>query len=101
MEIDAEVKRIVDECYAEVEQLLTEKKELITALAERLLEKESINLPEIIEVIGARPFENSPAIKNYLSEMNERKEKEEAKAEAEKEAAAAVADTEEAESTET
>lgn len=73
-------------------------------MAERLLEKESINLPEIIEVIGERPFENSPAIKNYLFEMRERivkEEAEKAQKEAEEEAAAAVPDTEQTESTET
>jgi len=70
--IDEEVKRIVDNCYKEVEQLLEEKKELIEALAERLLDKESINLPEIIEVIGDRPFEMKESIRNYLNEMKER-----------------------------
>jgi len=39
------VKKLVDECYVEVFNLLTEKRELIENLAECLLEKESINLP--------------------------------------------------------
>ena len=51
-------------------------------LAERLLEKESINLPEIIEVIGDRPFHMKESIRNYLNEMKEREA-----AEAEKKAA--------------
>lgn len=60
---------------------------IVHRLAERLLEKESINLPEIIEVIGDRPFEMKESIKNYLNEMRERQEQEaaEAAAEADKE----------------
>jgi hypothetical protein len=44
----------------------------VCRLAERLLDKESINLPEIIEVIGDRPFEMKESIRNYLNEMKER-----------------------------
>lgn len=72
--IDHEIKKIVDDCYEDVVNLLTERKELVEKLAERLLEKESINLPEIIEVIGDRPFEMKESIKNYLAEMRERQE---------------------------
>lgn len=43
--IDNEVKRLVDECYSEIEELLTSKKESVEALALELLEKETINLP--------------------------------------------------------
>ncbi len=48
------------------------KNHLVCRLAERLLDKESINLPEIIEVIGDRPFEMKESIRNYLNEMKER-----------------------------
>lgn len=37
-----------------------------------MLEKESINLPEIISVIGDRPFEMKESIRNYLNEMKTR-----------------------------
>jgi len=43
--IDTEVRRLVDECYSEIEELLRSKKESIEALALELLEKETINLP--------------------------------------------------------
>ena len=58
------------------------------SLAERLLDKESINLPEIISVIGDRPFPMKESIKNYLSEMRAR-EQNEAKKKEEEDAAAA------------
>lgn len=44
-EIDLEVRKLVDKCYQETRDLLTEKKHLIEALAEKLLAEESINLP--------------------------------------------------------
>ena len=44
-EIDFEVKKLVDECYAEVKELLESKRDLIQGLAEELLVHESINLP--------------------------------------------------------
>jgi len=71
-EIDMETKRIVDECYANVKNLLTEKKHLIEALAEELLEKESINLPQIINIIGERPFPMKESLREYLTELTDR-----------------------------
>ncbi len=74
--IDEEVKRLVNQCYQEVEELLESKRDLITNLAERLLEKESISLPQIIEVLGDRPFEMKQSIKDYLSEIVSRQAQE-------------------------
>ena len=72
-EIDNEVRKLVDQCYAEVKDLLESKRELIAALAELLLEKESINLPQIMEVLGDRPFPLKESIKEYLAELEKRK----------------------------
>lgn len=65
-EIDQEVKKIVDECYQRTFDLLESKREKIEALAEELLDKESINLPVIIKVLGDRPFELKESVKEYL-----------------------------------
>ena len=46
-EIDEEIRRIVKEQYKITLDMLTEKKHLIEALADKLLEKETINLPDI------------------------------------------------------
>lgn len=69
-----------------MEELLESKRDLITNLAERLLEKESISLPQIIEVLGDRPFEMKQSIKDYLSEMLSRQAQEAQQAEADKQA---------------
>lgn len=44
--IDKEVKRIVDECYAEAKKMLEENVEILHKCAERLLEKERIDRAE-------------------------------------------------------
>jgi spore coat polysaccharide biosynthesis protein SpsF (cytidylyltransferase family) len=45
-------------------------------LAEELLAKESIGLPDIIRILGDRPFPMKESVREYLQEMMERKEKE-------------------------
>ncbi|MEJ5082730.1 MULTISPECIES: ATP-dependent zinc metalloprotease FtsH [unclassified Ochrobactrum] len=54
--IDAEVRRLVDEAYAEATRILTEKREDWIALAEGLLEYETLSGDEIKELIaGNKP----------------------------------------------
>ena len=43
-------------------------------LAELLLEKESINLPMIMKVLGERPFPMKESLKEYLTELEARQE---------------------------
>jgi AFG3 family protein len=70
--IDEEIKKIIDECYASTRELLESKRELIGNLAEKLLEKEVVTLPDIIEVLGPRPFPMKESLKEYLEEITER-----------------------------
>jgi len=42
-------------------------------LAERLLANETLSLPDIVEIMGPRPFPMKETLKDYLEEMNERK----------------------------
>ena len=46
-----------------------------------LLDKESINLPQIMKILGDRPYPLKESIKEYLEELEKRKEEEEKKAE--------------------
>lgn len=75
-EIDTEVKKLVDDCYQQTKALLESKRELIASLAELLLEKESINLPEIMKVLGDRPYPLKESIREYLEELERRKAEE-------------------------
>lgn len=48
------------------------KKDKIEALAVRLLEKETLALPDIVEILGPRPFPLKASILEYLEELKER-----------------------------
>ena len=45
-------------------------------LAEELLAKESINLPQIIKVLGDRPFPMKESLREYLQELETRQRQE-------------------------
>jgi AFG3 family protein len=64
--IDAEVRKIVDECYARTLQLLAEKQGALKSLAEVLLQKETINSHDLVEVLGQRPFPVNEGLRQYL-----------------------------------
>ncbi len=51
-EIDSEVRRIVEEAYAEVKELLLRKRDKLEALAQRLLQKEVVEHDELAELLG-------------------------------------------------
>ena len=54
--LDEEVRRITDECYAEAQRLLRENRARLDAIVELLLEKESLDEPEIYAAAGiSRP----------------------------------------------
>lgn len=56
--IDKEVKALIEEAYGRTKQLLTEKREELTIVANELLEKEIIFQQDLERLIGKRPFEN-------------------------------------------
>ena len=74
--IDEEVRKIALDCYERTKEILVEKKDLIEALAEELLAKETISLPDIIRILGDRPYGLKENVKEYLEELKEREEKE-------------------------
>ncbi|HTM68181.1 MAG TPA: ATP-dependent zinc metalloprotease FtsH [Candidatus Binatia bacterium] len=53
--IDREIKKLTSTCYDDVKRMLTEKKELLLALAAALREKESLGAAEIEAILGPRP----------------------------------------------
>jgi cell division protease FtsH len=53
--IDAEVRRIVEECHEEADRLLAEHRDRLVALATALLEQESLDEEQILEVTGLAP----------------------------------------------
>jgi cell division protease FtsH len=60
-EIDDEVKRMVTEAYGRAKKLLTENRDKLELLARALLERETLNAPEIDRIIGMEA-ESAPAV---------------------------------------
>jgi cell division protease FtsH len=54
-QIDAEVKKIIDETYERVKELLTSKKEKLADLAHLLLEKEVVEMEELKKLLQLEP----------------------------------------------
>jgi AFG3 family protein len=88
--IDDEISRVINECYSKSKTLLAEKREIIEKLAEELLQRETLSLPEIVDILGPRPFPLKESLNDYLQELRDRQQvenemkEEEEKAEAEK-----------------
>ncbi|MEO8744126.1 MAG: AAA family ATPase, partial [Candidatus Dormiibacterota bacterium] len=53
-DVDTEVKRIADECFAEALRLLTEHRPQLNALAHALLKDDTLNEDQILSVTGIR-----------------------------------------------
>lgn len=65
--IDLEVKRFIDEAYAECKKLLTEKLDLVDKVAEEVFKKEVLTREDMIRLVGPRPFaEKNDAFDKYL-----------------------------------
>jgi cell division protease FtsH len=60
--IDAEVRRVLDESYADALRLLGQRRHELDGLAEALLEHESLDEQEILQVTGLRPEKRSGAL---------------------------------------
>merc|ERR1740124_393286 len=55
--VDEEVRAIANAAYERTRALLTEKKELMAAVAKLLLEKEVIHKADVEAILGKRPFD--------------------------------------------
>lgn len=67
-EIDEECKRIIDKCTVKCTEMINIHKDKIEKLSTILLEKETIDLKIITEVLGPRPFPPKASFKAYLEE---------------------------------
>jgi cell division protease FtsH len=58
--IDAEIRRIIDECYERARKILTEKREDLNTLAKGLLEYETLTGDEIVALLKGIPPVRTP-----------------------------------------
>jgi len=60
-DIDEEVRRIIDAAYARAKEILVSNRDKLIALAEALLEYETLDAAEITEIINTGKLQNPPA----------------------------------------
>ena len=77
--IDKEISKIIEEQYDRACDLVAKNQDKLTALAERLLEKEVIFKDDLVEILGERPFpdksaEAEAAAQNSAEEASETKD---------------------------
>jgi len=65
--IDDEVREILNNCLGLTRKILSEKKNLVAALAEALLEKERVVHQDLVEILGERPFEGTEEYNKYVN----------------------------------
>jgi len=63
--IDDACRQLVDEAYARTVALITEQKQHVENLGDKLLEVEQLGHDELVEVLGPRPFQNDSYV-NFL-----------------------------------
>ncbi|MBI5801693.1 MAG: ATP-dependent metallopeptidase FtsH/Yme1/Tma family protein [Verrucomicrobia bacterium] len=60
MEIDAEVKRIIDESYAVAKRIILENRDKLESIAKALLEFETLDGPQVEEIVRTGKMTNPP-----------------------------------------
>ena len=73
--IDQEVRKLIDDSYLRTKQLLSEKREQVELLAEKLLEKEVLFQSDVEALIGKRPFEDKKVLDVEVPETTEEETK--------------------------
>lgn len=65
--IDIEVRKQIDTAYQRTKQLLTDKRDGLEKLAEKLLEKEILFQSDLEEILGKRPFDNRTTYDEFVN----------------------------------
>eukprot|EP00340_Litonotus_pictus_P009005 CAMPEP_0170519910 /NCGR_PEP_ID=MMETSP0209-20121228/5144_1 /TAXON_ID=665100 ORGANISM="Litonotus pictus, Strain P1" /NCGR_SAMPLE_ID=MMETSP0209 /ASSEMBLY_ACC=CAM_ASM_000301 /LENGTH=824 /DNA_ID=CAMNT_0010805901 /DNA_START=200 /DNA_END=2674 /DNA_ORIENTATION=+ len=74
--IDSEVNSIINECAKRTREVVEKYKEQIEKIAEKLLDKETIDILDVIKLIGDRPHKLPSSMEAYLKETQDRRERE-------------------------
>ena len=53
--IDSEVRRLIDEAHSEAREILRIHRATLDALAAALIERETLDTPEVMEILGPLP----------------------------------------------
>jgi cell division protease FtsH len=77
--IDIEVRSQIDRAYQRTKQLLTDKRDGLEKLAEKLLEKEILFQSDLEEILGKRPFDNRTTYDEFVNGIEIEADKKEPK----------------------
>ncbi|MFM6976018.1 MAG: ATP-dependent zinc metalloprotease FtsH [Sphingobacteriaceae bacterium] len=69
--IDTEVRNLISSVYEKTKALLTEKREGLENLAQKLLEKEILFQSDLEEILGKRPFDNRTTYDEFVNGTTE------------------------------
>merc|ERR1711983_381669 len=64
--IDQEAKKMISSAMERTLNILTEKREEVEKVAQRLLEKEVLNRDDMIELLGPRPFKEKSTYEEFV-----------------------------------
>jgi cell division protease FtsH len=65
--VDEEVRSIIDQCYARAKEILTQNKDKLIAVAQALLEYETLDGAQIVEIIETGKMQKPPTRPTGLS----------------------------------
>ncbi|XP_074521841.1 mitochondrial inner membrane m-AAA protease component AFG3L1-like [Halichoeres trimaculatus] len=69
--IDQEVRLLIDAAFQRTLQLVTDKKDMVDKVAKRLLEKEILDKADMVELLGARPFQEKYSYEEFVEGIGE------------------------------
>lgn len=64
--IDVEVRKLNENAHNKTTKLLTERKDQVAKVAERLLKQEIISRDDMIELLGKRPFPEKSTYEEFV-----------------------------------
>ncbi len=71
--IDNEVRLLIGSVYSRTKDLLTEKREGLEKLAQKLIEKEILFQADLEEILGKRPFDNRTTYDEFVNGTGDQK----------------------------
>ncbi|KAK9542682.1 hypothetical protein VZT92_000522 [Zoarces viviparus] len=69
--IDQEVRLLIHSAFQRTLQLVTDKKEMVEKVAQRLLEKEILDKADMVELLGTRPFQEKSSYEEFVEGLGE------------------------------
>ncbi|XP_041809918.1 AFG3-like protein 1 isoform X2 [Chelmon rostratus] len=69
--IDQEVRLLIDAAFQRTLQIVTDKKEMVEKVANRLLEKEVLDKADMVELLGTRPFQEKSSYEEFVDGLGD------------------------------